>query len=229
MAHLESHCGFSFCFRIATVRLLCRFQNITPKLHFLTSFWCPHCVIRESEACLYRQRWGSSSEVFFWSTVHFSDSFWCSLDFTTRAQRVSNRWGQTLVEALRWSWAFSKGRIRNSKMGLNKLVGGNAFSSRTARHNKDSHDMLFSKNVKSIKTLVGCAKPLPEDLGDEILHFYPHPRAWKTRWSFGCKFSFVFSQGKWLKICHSQNFWNFQHIFQEIYYLELALGATSRN
>ena len=20
-----------------------------------------------------------------------------------------------------------------------------------------------------------CAKPLPEDLGDEILHFYPHP------------------------------------------------------
>ena len=22
-----------------------------------------------------------------------------------------------------------------------------------------------------------CARPLPEDLGDEILHFYPHPPA----------------------------------------------------
>ena len=40
------------------------------------------------------------------------------------------------------------------------------------------------------------AKPLPEDLGDEILHFYPHPPAWRTRWIFGGKFSFIISQGK---------------------------------
>ena len=76
-----------------------------------------------------------------------------------------------------------------------------------------------------------CAKPLPEDLGDEILHFYPHPPAWRARWIFGGKFSFMLSQGKWLKICHSQNFRKFTTFStarKEIYHLELALGATSR-
>ena len=42
--------------------------------------------------------------------------------------------------------------------------------------------------------------------------FTPTPPAWKTRWIFGGKFSFIFSQGKWLKICHSQNFRKFHHI-----------------
>ena len=41
-----------------------------------------------------------------------------------------------------------------------------------------------------------CATPLPQDLGDEILRFYPHPPAWKTRWIFGGEFSFMFSQGR---------------------------------
>ena len=27
------------------------------------------------------------------------------------------------------------------------------------------------------KGVITCAKPLPEDLGDEILHSYPHPPA----------------------------------------------------
>ena len=58
-----------------------------------------------------------------------------------------------------------------------------------------------------------CAKPLPEDVGDEILHFCPHLPAWRTRWIFGGKFSFIFSQGKRLKICHSPNSRKFHHIF----------------
>ena len=45
-------------------------------------------------------------------------------------------------------------------------------------------------------SILCCAMPLPEDLGDEILHFDPHPPAWKTRWILGGKFSFIFSQGK---------------------------------
>ena len=40
-----------------------------------------------------------------------------------------------------------------------------------------------------------CAKPLPEDLGDEMLHFYPHPPSMKSSVDFGGKFSFIFSQG----------------------------------
>ena len=79
----------------------------------------------------------------------------------------------------------------------------------------------------------GCAKQPPEDLGDEILHFYPHPPAWKTRWFFGGKFSCIFSQGKMaLKFVTpktSENFTTFSTARNEICHLELALGATSRN
>ena len=39
-------------------------------------------------------------------------------------------------------------------------------------------------------------KAAPEDLGDEILHFLTHPPAWKTRWIFGGKFSFIFPKEK---------------------------------
>ena len=37
------------------------------------------------------------------------------------------------------------------------------------------------------------------DLGDEILHFYPHPPAWKTLWIFGGYFLSYFSKENRLK------------------------------
>ena len=76
-----------------------------------------------------------------------------------------------------------------------------------------------------------CAKPLPEDLGDEILHFSPPPPSVQNSVDFWWqKFSY-FPRKLWLRVCHSKNFRNFHHIFhgKEIYHLELALGGTSRN
>ena len=51
-----------------------------------------------------------------------------------------------------------------------------------------------------------CAKPLPEDLGDDILHFYPTPQREKLGGFLVAKFLSYFPKDKWLKFCHSQNF-----------------------
>ena len=61
--------------------------------------------------------------------------------------------------------------------------------------------------------VINCAKPLPEDLGDELLHFYPHPQREKLGGFLVANFLSFFPKEKWLKICHSQNFRNVHHIF----------------
>ena len=58
-----------------------------------------------------------------------------------------------------------------------------------------------------------CAKPLPEDLGDEILHFYPHPQREKLGEFLVENFLSYFPKENRLKICHSQTFRKFHHIF----------------
>ena len=75
------------------------------------------------------------------------------------------------------------------------------------------------------------AKPLPEDLGDEILHFIPTPQREKLGEFLVANFSF-FPKEKWLKFVTpktSENFTTFSTARKEIYHLELTLGATSRN
>ena len=49
-------------------------------------------------------------------------------------------------------------------------------------------------------SLLACAKPLPEALGDEILHFYPHPQREKLGGFWVANFLSYFPKEKWLKI-----------------------------
>ena len=76
-----------------------------------------------------------------------------------------------------------------------------------------------------------CAKPLPEDLGDEILHFTPAPGV-KNSVDFWWQIFFrIFPRKNGLKFVTpkpSEIFTTFSTARKEIYHLELALGATSR-
>ena len=78
-----------------------------------------------------------------------------------------------------------------------------------------------------------CAKPLPEDLGDEILLFLPPPPSVKNSVDFWWLIFFrIFPRKNGLKFVTpktSENFTTSSTARKEIYDLALALGATSRN
>ena len=91
---------------------------------------------------------------------------------------------------------------------------------------------LFSSNVFRFTFGVCCAKPLPEDLGDQNFAFLPPPPQCEKLGGFLVANSLSdFSRKNGLKFVIPQNFRKVHHIFhgKEIYHLELALGATSRN
>ena len=74
-----------------------------------------------------------------------------------------------------------------------------------------------------------CAKPLPEDFGDEILHT---PQREKLGGFLVANLLSYFPKENGLKFVApktSENFTTFSTARKEIYHLEPALGATSRN